>query len=148
MYKSALNSIKRVKEAAGLKEYAPIKIVETRPMTSNHDENNITKDYMKKYGIDNVRGGSYCQVELPEEVEEVLRMEIKGNTDKCYNCGKKGHFANRCPNRESESEEEVSTCLKNQVHATDVVERGIILQIVMPKRMYVDMTLMTRLFKQ
>jgi len=61
---------------------------------------------MKKYGIDNIRGDSYCQVKLPEETEEVLRMEIKGNTDKCYNCGKKGHFANRC----LEEVEEVWCC--------------------------------------
>lgn len=79
------------------KEYKPIKILETKPITNIHDENNITKDYMKKYGVDNVRGGSYCQVELPEEAEQVLRMELKGNNDKCYNCGKKGHFSNRCP---------------------------------------------------
>lgn len=95
------------KGSSWTREYKPVKILETRPVTSIHDENNVTKDFMKKYGIDNVRGGSYCQIDLPEETESVLRMEIKGNTDKCYNCGKKGHFANKCPDKESESDEEI-----------------------------------------
>lgn len=88
---------KQGRGAAWTKEYKPIRIVETRPITSVHDETNATKDLMKKYGVDNVRGGAYAQVDLPEDVASVIRTEIRGNTDACYKCGLKGHFANRCP---------------------------------------------------
>lgn len=94
------------KGSAWTKEYNPIKIHETRKITSVHDETNATLDLMKKYGIDNVRGGAYCQVDLPDEVESLIKQQINSNTDKCYKCGLKGHFANKCPSKE-ESEEEV-----------------------------------------
>jgi len=55
---------------------------------------------MKKYGIDNVRGGAYCQITLPDAVEATIRHELNSSTDKCYNCGLKGHFANKCPSKE------------------------------------------------
>ena len=80
------------------REYAPIRIAETRAITSPYDETNVTKEYMKKYGIDNVRGGAYAAVELPDETEDLIRHELRAASDACYTCGKKGHFANRCPN--------------------------------------------------
>jgi predicted GIY-YIG superfamily endonuclease len=78
-------------------KYKPIKIVELRDLKDHHDENNTTKDYMKKYGIKNVRGGSYTQSDLPDDVEQLLQKEIIGNSDKCYKCNLGGHFANQCP---------------------------------------------------
>ena len=89
------------KGCAWTKEYSPTRIVETRPITSSYDETNVTKDYMKKYGIENVRGGAYCSVDLTEEQENSIRHEIRSNDDKCYKCGKPGHFANRCKGRSS-----------------------------------------------
>jgi U3 small nucleolar RNA-associated protein 14 len=65
-------------------------------MKSEHDENNLTKDYMKIYGIQNVRGGSYTTVKLSEDVESLLERELIGNTDKCYKCHLSGHFARDC----------------------------------------------------
>jgi predicted GIY-YIG superfamily endonuclease len=78
-------------------KYKPIKIVEVRDLKDHHDENNTTKDYMKKYGIKNVRGGSYTQTDLPDDVEQLLQKEMTGNSDKCYKCNLGGHFANQCP---------------------------------------------------
>ena len=76
--------------------YKPLSIHETRANTSIHDETNLTKDFMKKYGIDNVRGGAYTQIELPEGTRELIQNEFKSSNDKCYKCGKGGHFASKC----------------------------------------------------
>jgi len=86
------------KGSAWTSKYKPIKLMECRPMTSEHDENNTTKDLMKKYGIEHVRGGTFTQVTLPDAVVSVLQMELRGNADMCYKCNLAGHFANRCPN--------------------------------------------------
>jgi cellular nucleic acid-binding protein len=83
--------------AAWTKKYKPTRMIECRVLTSDHDENNVTKDYMKKYGINNVRGGSYTQVSLPDDVESVLQREFRGNADVCYKCNLAGHFADKCP---------------------------------------------------
>lgn len=51
---------------------------------------------MEKYGINNVRGGSFCQIKLNEENKITIKKMIKSSRDKCYYCGKKGHYANKC----------------------------------------------------
>lgn len=78
-------------------KHKPLRLIESRPLKDEHDENNVTKMYMKKHGIDNVRGGSYCQVTLPYALKHSLQIELLGASDACYECGKKGHFASACP---------------------------------------------------
>lgn len=80
--------------------HKPVKVVELRTLKDEHDENNTTKEYMKKYGIDNVRGGSYTQVSLPENFKSTLQVEIRGNTNACFKCGLQGHFARDCDTEE------------------------------------------------
>lgn len=76
--------------------HKPIKVVELRTLKDEHDENNTTKQYMKKYGIDNVRGGSYTQTNLPDSFKTTLEAEIRGSTNACFKCGLQGHFAKEC----------------------------------------------------
>lgn len=74
-----------------------VKIIETRRVKDEHDENNTTKDYMKKYGIDNVRGGSYSQVTLPFAYRQALQGELRASSNACFKCGEQGHYAKDCP---------------------------------------------------
>lgn len=78
-----------------LKTFKPIRILEEVILTSNHQEDNITKDYMSKYGIDNVRGGSYTTFELSEDIKIFLTKEINHCNNKCFKCGG-DHYANTC----------------------------------------------------
>ena len=59
--------------------HVPINIHESRPLVSDEDEDAVTLEYMKQYGIYNVRGGTYCAVELkPWTVKEIKkRLEVK-----------------------------------------------------------------------
>jgi hypothetical protein len=86
------------KGSAWTSKYKPVKMLECRPLESVHDENNKTKDLMKKYGIEHVRGGIYTQMVLPSDVLSVLQREFQGTDDKCYKCNLAGHFTSQCTN--------------------------------------------------
>ncbi len=76
-------------------KYSPLKLLELKS-GDDYDEDKYTIQYMGKYGINNVRGGSFCEIKLSKEYINTLQKMINGTTDKCYICGKKGHFANKC----------------------------------------------------
>jgi cellular nucleic acid-binding protein len=85
------------KGSAWTTKYKPTNLIECKPISSPHDENNTTKDYMKKYGIENVRGGVYAQIVLPDNMLSALRNELQGVSDLCYKCSLAGHVAAACP---------------------------------------------------
>jgi hypothetical protein len=60
------------------------------------DEEKHTLLAMDEFGIDNVRGGSYCQVNLTENDKNKALQTIRSVTSKCFKCGSRSHFANRC----------------------------------------------------
>ena len=70
------------------KKYYPISIIESYEHYSPFEEDVLTKKYMMKYGIENVRGGSYTKIDLEEWQVKSLENEFKSVNDKCFKCGK------------------------------------------------------------
>jgi len=86
--------------------YKPIKVLELKPDCDDYDEDKITIQYMDKYGINNVRGGSFSSTDLDKSTRDILKKMIYGSNNKCFNCGEYDHFAKDCDECEEESEEE------------------------------------------
>ena len=88
--------------SAWTKKYQPISVHKIKPDCDDEDEDKITQQYMKKYGINNVRGGSFCQIKLDSASMTTLKRMILGTTDKCYNCGG-NHFIQNCPSKKKKA---------------------------------------------
>ena len=48
--------------SAWTRQYRPVSLEKIIENVSPFEEDKITKEYMSKYGIDNVRGGSYVEI--------------------------------------------------------------------------------------
>ena len=78
------------------KKYTPLKVLEIIPNCDDYDEDKYTLKYMEQYGINNVRGGTFCQLKLDKDNLSTIKKMINSSSDKCYICGETGHFAKDC----------------------------------------------------
>ncbi len=79
------------------KEYRVIGIEEVVEMKSRYDEDNKTLELMRKYGIENVRGGSFTEKVITKTRRRIIEKMIRGYEGVCYKCGEKGHYIRECP---------------------------------------------------
>jgi len=97
--KNVLDRLNQHKNGIGAewtKIYKPISIIESFEINNIFEEDKYTKMYMNKFGIENVRGGSYAKINLEEYQQKTLKLELMSVNQLCYKCGKTGHFACNC----------------------------------------------------
>ena len=82
--------------ASWTRKYKPIAIERVIKNASHFEEDKVTKEYMAKHGIDNVRGGTYVTEVLSDAQEDTLNGEIWQAKGCCTQCGRKGHFVSSC----------------------------------------------------
>lgn len=73
----------------------PTKIFALFESKDPFDEDLYTKKMMYKYGIDNVRGGSYTSLTLAPTQIELLQKEFATVDDRCFKCFNK-HLSTEC----------------------------------------------------
>lgn len=78
------------------RKYKPINIIETKDAISPFDEDKNVLEYMEKYGMENVRGGSYANSVLSIEQKTYITRVFNGANDRCYKCNSEGHFVKQC----------------------------------------------------
>lgn len=78
------------------KKYKPVSLEKVISNASPFDEDKYVKEYMSKYGIDNVRGGAYVTEMLTGAQRDILSKEIRAATDCCTKCGSKTHWLKDC----------------------------------------------------
>lgn len=79
--------------------YKPLRVHMVHHNCDEFDEDKYTKVYMAKYGIDNVRGGSYITIKLTSTDISSLKKELLGANNLCFKCGLSDHFAKECNNQ-------------------------------------------------
>lgn len=85
---------------AWTKKYKPIKILDIILNCDDYDEDKYTRIYMDKYGINNVRGGSFVSIKLDKNTITQLEKMSNMTNNRCFKCGKDGHFGKNCDEEE------------------------------------------------
>ena len=94
---SEITTLAKEHKQKWLLQYKPVNIIEVIHSLDTWDEDKITLKYMDKYGIENVRGGSFNSVILSSEELFTIRAMISGAKGKCPICSAVGHTKLNCP---------------------------------------------------
>ena len=91
-----LDDHSNMKGAVWTTKYKPISLIQIKPLEGDFHEDLVVKEYMRKYGIDNVRGGAYSSTILFDYQIKSLQKEIIHASNCCFRCGKPGHMIKDC----------------------------------------------------
>ena len=84
------------KGAIWLRKHKPIAITLLERTINPYCELQHTLDMMDKYGIDNVRGAEYCQLDLDVYQQSAIIRSIRHAQDRCMRCGWSNHKIAGC----------------------------------------------------
>ena len=87
----------------------------------------MTLKYMDMKGIQNVRGGSFCQIKITSDLETLIKRMLNGSKDRCFRCGSSGHFVKDCYNprdnpRDNLREDEILDCVVSESDTSNTSE--------------------------
>ena len=75
--------------------HPPIELIYDEEEGAIGDEDELTLRCMAEHGIDRVRGGTFCQVDVePHRTTLVAMLRTRANA--CYKCGRSGHYTSAC----------------------------------------------------
>lgn len=74
-----------------IKKYPIVNVIDVFPTPYSSIVDKTTILYMKKFGIDNVRGGKYRQFELSDFDKKKIAEFIENNNNVCEKCGSNDH---------------------------------------------------------
>lgn len=77
--------------------YPPVEVMAVYNNCDHFDEDKHTITMMAKYGIDNVRGGTFSRVQLSDTDREVIERMLRSGNDACFRCGSTTHWVDKCP---------------------------------------------------
>ncbi|VBB17722.1 hypothetical protein YASMINEVIRUS_185 [Yasminevirus sp. GU-2018] len=76
-------------------KYKPVELLDIFP-DREFEEDRVTLKLMKEKGVDNVRGGSFCNFELSQEELHIINKMMNSAGSTCFKCNNLGHYANEC----------------------------------------------------
>lgn len=85
-----------IKSCEWVQTYKVIELLECIENANEFDEIKYTLIYMRKYGKENVRGETYCQMIFPSHIDKEIDNHLRGASKLCYRCGMVGHFVKDC----------------------------------------------------
>ena len=82
------------------KKYPVVDLYDFHRGMKASDENRITREMMRKFGVANVRGGSWTKVNMTKSeigrLEAKLKQKTSQSTKKCARCGRDSHTKSKC----------------------------------------------------
>ena len=112
------------KGSAYTRTHKPVEIKEIRSDCDDFDEDKTTLEYMCKHGIDNVRGGSFTQLEFDDTTRHFIQRMINGADNRCFYCGSNDHFINKCDEHKQQTNKRTHTI-------TSSIDEGHIIRKIM-----------------
>ena len=92
------------------KLHTPISVEKVIENCDEFDEDKYVKIYMIKYGIENVRGGTYSFRYLDTQTKIFLNRELNHAKNCCFLCRQNGHLSSNCHLRKKKSKVVMKIC--------------------------------------